>query len=189
MLRMIVLSAASCCLLIAGCGSQDKSASGTAGAKGADPGANVEIQPDGGPWQEFRSPDGRFKVSFPGKWQKLDSDEGESRYGTQIGEVAGYTLLFTDIDAKPEDIENMLTTMRDGTVQKQKSLLESKAKVGDHPARDFAFVDETGDANFYRIFIVDGRLYQLVTVVGEKDFAARKADREKFLDSFEFIAK
>ena len=182
--RLLRLSALACCLLATGCGSNPGSTTGTNGP-------SVKSQPAGAAWQTFRAPDGSFAVSFPGTGEQLPGSTAEEpRFGVEIEGQGGYTVLFAGYDeVKPEDLDGHLETMRNNAVDKNKVLFDEKSKVGDLPARDFAFVDEDGDAQFYRVLIAGNRLYQLTRVVNEKDFAADKANREKFVNSFELTDK
>jgi hypothetical protein len=183
--RILRLSAVSCCLVAAGCGSNDGSPASKTGAGGS----TVQVQKDGGAWKPFRSPDGKYTVLFPGEPQKLESSsEGETSYAVELEQGGGYTVMHVGIEEfDPKEIESRLSNIRNDVVGAQKVLYEATPQVSGRPARDFAFVDGEGLANYYRVLIAGPRLYQVMTVIEEAKFAGAKEDRQKFLDSFELI--
>lgn len=178
------LAAWSMLLLIAGCGSKEGSTS-TAGG-GNTPA--VEVQPDGGEWQTFSLPAGGYAVELPGEAKKLPSSEGETSYGVELEQGGAYVVMYSEVgEIKPEEIELRLTNVRNDVVGQQKVLHDATVTVDGHPARDFAFIDADGDAQYYRIAVAHNRLYQVMMVTEKSKFDETKADRERFLASFKLL--
>jgi hypothetical protein len=180
------LSALSLCLLAVGCSSKD-GPTGTSTTDSA--GIPIAVQPDGGEWKSFRNPEGKYVVMLPGEAIEIPVDDKTVvNHGVELENGGGYTVMYATVDEVPAaDIEQRLALIQADVVGKRKLLYEDKPKVAGHPARDFAFVDDDGDAQYYRLLIVGNRLYQVMTVIDEKKFAEAKVDRQRFLDSFELI--
>ena len=174
-------SAVSFCLLAVGCsskeGSNDASAAGGSGPA-------IYAQPDGGEWKPLRDAEGKFAVQLPGEATKVTGSEGEISYAVELEKGGGYTVMYSTVDeVPPAEVEQRLKKLQAEVVGSKKLLHEDGLpRVGDHPARDFAFVEGDGDAHFYRFVIVGNRLYQVMTVTEEGKFNANKADRQRFLD-------
>lgn len=178
------LSAVSLCLLAVGCSSKEGSG-GASTTEGSGPA--IYAQPDGGEWKSLRDTDGKFAVLLPGEATKIPGTEGEVSHVVELENGGGYTVMYATVDEVPAaEIEQRLANIQADVVGKKKLLHEDGAvKVGGLPARDFAFVETDGDAHYYRLLIAGNRLYQVMTVTEAGKFDAVKADRQKFLDSFE----
>jgi hypothetical protein len=174
------------CLVAVGCSSKDAT-TGTAG--GEETGPVIEVQPDGGEWKSFRNPEGRYSVLLPGEAIAIPLEEKDTvSHGVELEQGGGYTVMYSTVEeVAPEAIEAGLAKIQAAVVENRKLLHEEKLMVGKHPARDFAFIEADGDAHYYRLIIVGRRLYQVMTVTEEAKFEAVKADRQKFLDSFELL--
>lgn len=190
MMMLRCLSAALCGLLFVGCSSKDAPSAGgsaTGSTAGSPAAPNVEAQPDTAEWQSFSNAEGRYSILMPGSAQQLPSaGDGSVSHGVELETKGGYIVMYSDIDAvKPEEIEQRLTNVRNDVIGDQKKVLHDETlTVQGHPARDFAYVDADGDAQFYRILIAGNRLYQVMVVTEQSQFESTKADREKFLNSF-----
>lgn len=170
----------------AGCSSKENTPGDNTPA--ANSGPAVEVQPDGGEWKSFRDPEGKFSVLLPGEATKVPGSDGETSYAVELEQGGGYTVMHsTVVEGPAAEVEQRLLRVQADVVGKRKLLHEATVKVGDVPARDFAFVDEEGDAHYYRLLIVGPRLYQVMTVTEEGKFNDLKADRKRFLDSFELL--
>lgn len=152
-------------------------------------------------WREFVSPDGAFRVEFPGAVilpsatepgaQKLYRYQGPERathfsvtcfdYPANFAGVpsdeAGAADLFDELTAK-------LVNARNATVSETTPL-----KLGPHFGREIAFTSASGNASetyHWRFYLVDRRLYQLG--VGGRE-AVNAATRRHFFESFQLNAK
>jgi hypothetical protein len=178
------MSAVLLCLLAVGCSSKEGS-SGAATTENSGPA--IYAQPDGGEWQPLRDAEGKFAVLLPGEATKIAGNDGEISHVVELENGGGYTVMYSTVNEVPAaEVEQGLANLQADVVGKKKLLHEdANVKVGNVPARDFAFVETDGDAHYYRLLIVGNRLYQVMTVTEGGKFDAAKADRQKFLDSFE----
>lgn len=170
-----------CCLAV-GCSSKDASTADNSGPP-------IEVQPDGGEWKSFRNPEGKYAVLLPGEAIQIPLDDDKAvSHGVELETGGGYTVMYSTVDeVAPDAVEQRLANIQADVVGKKKLLHEEKVKVGDHPARDFAFIEDDGDAHYYRLLIVGNRLYQVMTVTEAAKFASAKEDRTRFLGSFELL--
>jgi hypothetical protein len=143
--------------------------------------------------QEFTSPEGKFTVAFPGTPQEDDdpSLSGEGIHKVSLMERSGfYAVAYQFVNlpdhATASDLEERLEQACTGAVRNLKARLLSKKKItlaGKYPGRDL--VAEWGNKQgivHYHLYLVDGRLYQVI-VSGEK-WWVESPKAQKFLDSF-----
>ena len=148
---------------------------------------SVDLSPTGG----------RFKVRFPGK-----PEEKSQKAKTPLGELTVYTATFATSDGgvylvshvdypppagAPAEHETLLNGAREGLKGKDGKVV-SEAPVPHAPDKTAGreLVIDKGKVQLrYRIFIRDGRLFQVGTV-GTGGFVSGKAATE-FLDSFELV--
>lgn len=151
-------------------------------------------------FKEFQSKEGRFKVLIPGTPKELERSTAGIRtkmYVIEIKNNGAYMAAYADKpgtkDAKDDVIEKVLKASRDGVISNfnGKLLKDSSIKLNDkYPGRDFEVELEFPDDKSkrlarLRIYLVDGRLYQ-VHVLGTKEFVTSD-EATKFLDSFALI--
>jgi len=155
-----------------------------AAAAGAQP-AGVDVSPTGG----------RFKVRFPGK-----PEEKSQKAKTPLGELTVYTATFATADggvylvshvdypaaaAGPAEHDTLFNGARDGLKGKDGKVVSDGPvpHAPDKAAGREVVIDKGKVQLRYRMFIRDGRLFQ-VGAVGAGGFVTGKAATE-FLDSFE----
>ena len=158
----------------------------TAAAAQAQP-EGVDVSPKGG----------RFKVRFPGKpeekSQKAKSPLGElTVYTATFATAEGGVYLVSHVDypaaaGTPAEHETLLNGAREGLKGKDgKVVSEAPVPHAPNKAGGREVVIDKGKVQLrYRLFIRDGRLYQVGTV-GTGGFVTGKAATE-FLDSFELV--
>jgi hypothetical protein len=146
-------------------------------------------------WAAVRSGEGRFEVLMPEKLQAT-----KSTVKTRIGDVEAfvfqstgadraYVLMYNDYPAalvRGNPAEALLDGAREGGLAKVaggKLKAEQKIQRGGHPGRDL-LIEVMGGRYFIRdrLYLVEGRLYQLI-VAGPEEFV-RGPDAGKFFDSF-----
>ncbi|MCI0700756.1 MAG: hypothetical protein L0241_06720 [Planctomycetia bacterium] len=155
--------------------------------------ATAEDKPE---WKAFKPKGGRCSIEAPGKLVTqpvqefkqgdvkiklhmfiLESDDGKTAYGL------GYADFPVNPDADLAD--KVLRGAQDGAMKgvKGKLVTSRDLKLGKYPGREFTLT--LPDKNQYRsrIYLVEGRLYQVI-VVGSKDFVA-SLEARTFLYSFE----
>ena len=154
--------------------------------------AAAEEKPE---WKRFSPKDGKCSVEMPGKpveapVQELKVGDGTSKLHLFIletnGGKTGYGLGVADFTAANDEVSaKALQTAQQGTATalKGKVVSERTMKLGKYPGREFTL--DLPDGNQYRgrLFMVEGRLYQVITL-GSKDFV-NSTDARAFLYSFE----
>lgn len=146
-------------------------------------------------FKSFTSKEGKFKIEFPAQptesKQNVPSPIGQLTANLFTAEIpqsmSVYVVAYTDYPAnlvKKSD-DAVLDGARDGCVKnvQGKLLSEKKLTLDKYPGREIA-VELPGQARYRaRIYIVNLRLYQVITV-GSEAFVKSK-DADKFLDSFQ----
>ncbi len=152
--------------------------------------------------QEYMSPEGRYRVQFPGKPKVADRTE-QTPLGPIINKVATTkdwsqterTVAYADFPGGLIHLGNkdrMLDGACQGFATGSNLVIQSKmpiAKNG-HPGREVAFETQEGHpagklTGRTRIYLVGARLYQL-TVAGPRGRITPET-MESFLDSFELL--
>jgi hypothetical protein len=146
--------------------------------------------------EEFTSKAGGFTVAMPGK-PKETSKTSKTAAGQETKQLtwilqqkdSAFLVIVTDVPnlakADAATLNTVLEQGRKGAVaaMKGKLLSEKKVKLGKHPGLEFQIdAPKVGGIYRSRIYIADGRLYQ-VTVFGPKEVATSK-QADRFLNSF-----
>ena len=152
-------------------------------------------------WPEFTSEIGHFSVQLPStpaeQVQTVSSDAGDIDmyiYMVEKGDAA-YGVMFNQM---PEEIASlsdeaslklMLDGGRDGALENIGGVLtsEDEISIDSYPGRHivFAIPEEAisgGGEGVLRIFIVDGKMYQLIAIGGKGALPAGEV--ANFMDSF-----
>jgi hypothetical protein len=154
----------------------------------------AQAQPEG---VDVSPTGGRFKVRFPGK-----PEEKSLKAKTPLGELTVYTATYATPDGGVYLVSHVDYPPPAGTAAEHATLLDGardglKGKDGklvsegpvphapDRAAGREVVIDRGKVQLRYRIFIRDGRLFQVGTV-GTGGFVTGKAATE-FLDSFELV--
>jgi len=156
--------------------------------------AGATLAADPSDFKPFTPKEGGFTVSFPGK-----PDVSTSTTTTELGDVdmhqfvakrtkdkETYALIYCDLPAdlvKDADPEKLLDRLRDGGVASVhgKPAKENKIKLDANPGRELE-VSGVGGTRLWRLYLVNGRLYQLIVTT---DAGRPSAERAKtFFGSF-----
>jgi hypothetical protein len=147
-----------------------------------------------GDWALFTSKEGRFSANFPGNPDKTQKDNQDNVTTTftvnqEKGAIA-YMVVYTDYakDISKADPKTVLQAVVDQFAKDTKA--KKDIKLNGYPGIELSLMmDQAGTklAMTLRVYIVEGRLYQVLVVseLGLKD----KAQAEKFLDSFRLHEK
>ncbi len=160
-----------CLLLLSGCGSSE--------------------------WKEFTSSEGRFKIQFPGtpKETKTATPQGELKSFQLTNAGSIFAVEWIDLAPKAgEDeaaIDQRLRTLRIECLTELNAQLikDRPIKLDDkYPGREFT-ADVPAKANLMqaRFFLVDGRLYRVITLIAKS--GEETPEVSKFLDSFRVETK
>lgn len=138
--------------------------------------------------KRYKSTDGNFAVSLPGvpKAQRVPINDPTDKDATQVQYVHGtddgaYLVSYQDnpklVEADESIADEALKASQAALAKRFGKLLsEKQIKLDDkYPGRQFEYELEGEKGGLYRskIFLVDGRLYQVI-VVGTREFATSK---------------
>ncbi|HYV38196.1 MAG TPA: hypothetical protein VE988_21095 [Gemmataceae bacterium] len=151
--------------------------------------SSIATAADQGAWQQYRTKDLNFRASFPANPKETSSQTGKvlvKGVMLDLNERA-FAVLVSDIPGARHESEKMtesrLDSARDSITAKFKLEIEKKITIAVVlRGREILASNDNGIFVRSRIFLVNGRLYQ-VMVAGPRDFVTG-ADAEKFLDSF-----
>jgi hypothetical protein len=144
-----------------------------------------------GRFKEYTSAEGRFRVLFPGTPKDApDPDIPQEIKKVSLEERSGfYAVTYQDLafpPGKTRDPDEQLDAACDRAVENLKAKRVSQTAIrlaGKYPGRDLVAEWPGGNGLVhYRLYLVDGRLYQVI-VNGSK-WWAESADARRFLDSF-----
>lgn len=157
-----------------------------------------------GTWKEFSSPEGRFKVQFPGTPVESSLAAGSSGLMQVAGyrSAAAYSAMYLDYHETPKDfvaVMELLDSLRLGEFESAvkagmhpKLLSESTISLDGYPGR--VLVLEFSNNQVYRrkMVVVKNRIYT-VTATAPKDDNASNNNYEalslKFINSFSLFAQ
>jgi hypothetical protein len=156
--------------------------------------AGAAFAADPNDFKPFTPKEGGFAISFPGK-----PEVSTSTTTTELGEVEmhqfvakrakdkeTYALIYCDLPAdlvKDADPEKLLDRLRDGGAAsvRGRPAKENKIKLDANPGRELE-VGGLGGTRLWRLYLVNGRLYQLIVTA---DSGRPSAERAKtFFGSF-----
>jgi hypothetical protein len=141
----------------------------------------------------FKSPDGKFKAEFPAEPKTTEQKTPAGVMKMYLAMQGTTTFLITQMplagpaNAKPEDLEKILDSTRDGLVNTTKAKVISDEKIEldkKYPGREL--VTEMGEAGVrmrLRFYLVDGMLYQVI-VGGIGADSVKTKEANTFFDSF-----
>ncbi len=148
-------------------------------------------------WSEFRDPTGAFSVQFP-QPPTVESDATTGHDGSKVsmteylvdrGSMA-LIVMVGDFTAQSVDPQNAVEGAVHGTQSGNRILLTDQVDDLDgQSGRSLTLTDPDGDQLTDRIFFVDGRLYQTITVLPKDASPAEVETVAHFSQSLHFLAK
>jgi predicted RNase H-like HicB family nuclease len=163
--------------------------------------ASASLAQDDAPkLKRYKTEEGNFSVMLPGepKAQRVPIKDPADKDAKQVQYVFGtddgaYLVSYQDnpklVEADEASAEEALKSAQEGLDKAFGELLSEKAiKLADrYPGRELEFEVKGEKGGLYRarLYLVDGRLYQVV-VVGTKEFATSKT-AAAMLDSFALL--
>ncbi len=131
-----------------------------------------------------------FTVAMPGTAKEQTTESGGHIYASEDDQNA-YIVSYTDFsDAKqtPANVQRMLDGARNGATSNGGKLLsEKKITYEGYPGRDLRLKTKGGNFMRLRIFMANGKLYQVGVVTDPDKSEAPIVDQ--FINSFHFTAK
>lgn len=143
-------------------------------------------------WQKFSSDEGRFTVLLPGtpseESQTDKTEDGipyQEHYFSVTQPNAVYFVTYSDIageEVNQVDPDAVLKAATEGLLSDGGKLVSNhEISLSGYPGREIQYRDSQGNLGNTRIFLVGGRLYQLVAIASNSD------DIQMFFNSFELM--
>lgn len=136
--------------------------------------ASALLAAESAEFKPFTPKDGRWTISFPGKPEQSTSPTNTELGAVEVHEFIArrpkdkdaYVLIYCDLPAdlvKDADPEKLLDRLRDGGAASVhgKPAKENKIKLDGNPGRELE-VSGLGGTRLWRLYLVGGRLYQLL---------------------------
>jgi len=163
----------------------------------------AEAEPVQPQWKLFTAPDRRFSVLMPGI-PKQESQIQKSYMG-EINlkifsaqppkqEVA-YLVVYNEFPYSYGQITNpqeILNNVRDMALKTTKSNLLSQRNIrssNGHPGKEIAYINAGGKITRSRIYVADGRLYQVMAITTKKQQNTLAKTIAGYLNSFQLVLK
>lgn len=158
------------------------------------------VQPE---WKLFNAPDGRFSVLMPGspkqEFQTQKTYMGEINLNVFLAqppkqEVA-YLVVYNEFPhsyGKLTDPEEILNNVRDMALKTTKSNLLNQRNIrssNGHPGKEIAYINSGGKITRSRIYLADGRLYQVMAITTKKQQKSLAKTITGYLNSFQLVLK
>jgi len=145
-------------------------------------------------WAEFKSEEGRFSIMMPAKpnyaTQTIETGQGRFEHHLFISRV-GLLVCFVDYADMPKELgdaknsDALFDLARDEFLKGAQAKLERETNItmDGHPGRELRVLVYGGVARL-RVFLINGRLYQLVLTLIDKKATSEEETVEKFFNSF-----
>ena len=134
-------------------------------------------------WQNYTSKEGNYSAQMPGTPKSQSQQEAGLTVHADTVELSNgaYAVSYTDLPkGAPFDLDGavkgVVSGMKGELVQSKEITLEGK------PGREFTFKIPGKGAGAARLFVKDGRLYQLIVAGSNVDLSSD--DVQKFFTSF-----
>ncbi|BAZ29663.1 hypothetical protein NIES4074_21100 [Cylindrospermum sp. NIES-4074] len=154
-------------------------------------------------WKIFTAPDGGFTVLMPGR-PKI----GTQTQKTYMGEInvavfaaqppkqeVAYIVTYNDFPynfAQMNSPQDILKKTQDSAINTTKSKLVSERNIrssNGHPGKEIEYVDAGGKVTTTRMYIADGRLYQVMAITSKKQNQTLAKTIKGYLNSFNIVLK
>jgi hypothetical protein len=158
------------------------------------------VQPE---WKLFTAPDGRFSVLMPG----VPKQESQTQK-TYMGEInlnvllaqppkqeVAYLVVYNEFPhsyGQLTDPQEILNNVRDMALKTTKSNLLNQRNIrssNGHPGKEIAYINSGGKITRSRIYVADGRLYQVMAITSKKQQKTLAKTITGYLNSFQLVLK
>jgi hypothetical protein len=158
------------------------------------------VQPE---WKLFTAPDGRFSVLMPGVLKQESQTQktymGEINLNVLLAqppkqEVA-YLVVYNEFPhsyGQLTDPQEILNNVRDMALKTTKSNLLNQRNIrssNGHPGKEIAYINSGGKITRSRIYVADGRLYQVMAITSKKQQKTLAKTITGYLNSFQLVLK
>lgn len=154
-------------------------------------------------WKIFTAPDGGFTVLMPGR-----PTIGTQTQKTYMGEInvavftaqppkqeVAYVVTYNEFPynfAQMNSPQDILKKTQDSAINTTKSKLVSERNIrssNGHPGKEIEYVDAGGKVTTNRMYIADGRLYQVMAITSKKQNKTLAKTIKGYLNSFNIVLK
>ena len=161
---------------------------------------NPVVQPQ---WRVFTAPDRRFTVLMPGQPERDTQIQK-----THMGEInlemfvaqppnqeVAYLVVYNDFPYNYGQMttpQTILNNARDMALKTTQSNLISQRNIrssNGHPGKEIEYVNAGGKITRNRMFVADGRLYQVMAIVSKKQQPTLARTITGYLNSFHLVVK
>ena len=158
------------------------------------------VQPQ---WKIFTPPDKGFQILMPGtpktKTQVQKTYMGEIKLQIFVAqppeqEVA-YLVTYNEFPysyAQMTKPQTILSQAQSNTLKATQSNLISERSIlscNGHPGKEIQYIDSAGKVTTNRIFIAEGRLYQVMGIVSKKQRSNLSKTMTGYLNSFQLVMR
>ncbi|WP_353931139.1 hypothetical protein WJM97_00560 [Okeanomitos corallinicola TIOX110] len=154
-------------------------------------------------WQVFTPPDKSFQVLMPGR-PKTDTQVQKTRMGEIDLEIfvaqppeqeVAYLVTYNEFPysyAKMTSPQKILNDTKVNTLKVTQSNLISAKNIrssNGHPGMEIQYVDSSGKVTTNRMYVAEGRLYQVMAIVSKKQRANLSKTIVGYLNSFQVVVR
>ncbi|MFM2060789.1 MAG: hypothetical protein RLZZ507_459 [Cyanobacteriota bacterium] len=158
------------------------------------------VQPQ---WKIFTPPDKGFQVLMPGtpktKSQVQKTYMGEIKLQLFVAqppeqEVA-YLVSYNEFPysyAKMTSPQKILSQAQSNTLKATQSNLISERNIrssNGHPGKEIQYIDSSGKVTTNRMYVAEGRLYQVMAIVSKKQRSTLNKTITGYLNSFQLVVR
>jgi hypothetical protein len=158
------------------------------------------VQPQ---WNVFTPPDKSFQVLMPGrpntKTQTQKTYMGEITLNLFVSqppeqEVA-YLVTYNEFPysyAKMTSPQKILNQAKENTLKATQSNLIRERNIrssNGHPGKEIQYIDSAGKVTTNRMFVAEGRLYQVMAIVSRKQRPTLEKTITGYLNSFQLVLR
>ncbi len=154
-------------------------------------------------WKLFTSPDGSFTVLMPGmpkfSTQTQKTYMGEINLQVFVGQLANqevaYVVAYNDFPhsygkmTNPQLILNNAQTLAIKATQSNLVEQRSISSSNGHPGKEIEYVNSGGKITKTRMYVADGRLYQVMAIATTKQHKTLSKTINGYLNSFQLVLK
>ncbi len=154
-------------------------------------------------WKLFTAPDGSFTVLMPGRPKAMSQTQktymGEINLQLFVGQLTNqevaYVVAYNDFPysygqmTNPQVILNNAQTMAVKTTQSNLIRQRSIRSSNGHPGKEIEYVNSGGKITKNRMYVADGRLYQVMAITTNKQHKSLSKTINGYLNSFQLVLK
>ncbi|TBR58532.1 hypothetical protein BLD44_019250 [Mastigocladus laminosus UU774] len=154
-------------------------------------------------WKLFTAPDGSFTVLMPGMPKAITQTQktymGEINLQVFVGQLANqevaYVVAYNDFPhsygqmTNPQLILNNAQTLAVKATQSNLIRQRSINSSNGHPGKEIEYVNSGGKITKNRMYVADGRLYQVIAIATQKQQKTLSQTINGYLNSFQLVLK